>query len=94
MNPTLRYSIITLFALLLLPSCNTRESAASTTVSDEELCQCVNLDEAGQWDGALSESCIEAYMERFGQDLSTIHTWYIEHCPSYKLKQHKQKVVI
>lgn len=79
---------------LLLTQCSPTADTEQPSTSDEELCNCVTLDAAGQWDGTLTQDCIEAYMERFDQDLGTIHEWYIEHCPSYQLKTNKQKVAI
>jgi hypothetical protein len=83
--------LIIAFCIFLLVGCNNKETTSS---DDKTLCECVELDEKGVWDGQLSEECIQIYLTKFGNDMEQMHLWFLENCPAYKLKKEKQKLEI
>jgi hypothetical protein len=87
--------LVIAFCVFLLVSCNNKETTSSDDKNDDKtLCECVELDEKGVWDGQLSEGCIQIYLTKFGNDMEQMHLWFLDNCPAYQLKKQKQKLVI
>ena len=64
-----------LFLAVSLSSCLVRKPP------EEELCKCVN-NEAFQAHGYLSEECLQACLNYFGEDLEGMESWFQKNCPS------------
>ena len=84
------FKTLPLLLIIVLAGCKGRETQSN--ISDEQLCNCVTVNEAGEWDGKLSDDCINFYLQRFGDDLSSMHNWFMENCPDYKLKIEKPRI--
>lgn len=88
------FRLILILGLFFCMSCQNQEEQHATSVSDKELCDCVGVDENGEWDGHLTNDCINNYKTRFGLDVDKMHEWFSNNCPDYKLKTVKQTMEI
>ncbi len=82
-----------IFIIVSVLACQNIEESHKVA-SDEALCNCVGINDKGEWDGYLTEDCIENYKSRFGKDVDEMHEWFLANCPNYKLKKAKPTLQI
>ncbi|SDK37030.1 hypothetical protein SAMN05421823_102574 [Catalinimonas alkaloidigena] len=57
-----------------------------------DLCDCVPVDEQGNWDMHLSEGCIQQFIDRFGEDLHGMERWFRDSCSTYRARKEKPEI--
>lgn len=62
--------------------------------TDEELCNCVKYQMNGEMDLAITEECVDAFRNKFGEQLIGMEEWFVKYCPAPDIQIQEEGEVI